>query len=90
MTEPKAIDRILDHFLTPSAGERRKSNRMISLSRHLVGPRSSRNPIPLMAVAAETVGELRNEMTVLGEHIDLAERLPQGGDGSDSPEDGAP
>jgi len=38
----------------------------------------------------ETVAELRNEMTVLGERIDLAEQLPQGGDGSDSPEDGTP
>jgi predicted trehalose synthase len=39
---------------------------------------------------AETVAELRNEMNVLGERVDLAERLPQGRDGSDSPEDGAP
>jgi len=39
---------------------------------------------------AETVAELRNEMNVLGERIDLAERLPQGGEGSDSPEDGTP
>jgi len=39
---------------------------------------------------AETVAELRNDMNVLGERIDLAERLPQGGEGSDSPEDGTP
>ena len=39
---------------------------------------------------AETVAELRNDMNVLGERIDLAERLPEGGGGSDSSEDGAP
>ena len=38
---------------------------------------------------AKTVAELRNDINVLGERIDLTKRLPQGGEGLDSPEDGA-